>query len=167
MAIRPPPGPIHGNTTTHLQSLINPLSHNDFVYKDFGQKRLCFLDEEKVIVSENYFFPAPEGPGAGARKNLHLCRVGAFENPHRPGGASGPDFGSHYLGMGLQAPASLLAPSGYSIGSSKGSPVHEHCRGLCGRCRPHRGTLSCRPVLGKPVEGVGVKGGRSNRDGLK
>ncbi len=31
--------------------------------------------------------------------------------------------------VGLQAPDSWLAPCGYSIGSSKGSPYHEHRRG--------------------------------------
>jgi len=45
--------------------------------------------------------------------------------------------------VGLQAPTSLLAPSGYSIGSSKGSPVHEHRRGLWGRHRPHTGNVPC------------------------
>src|SRR5207248_619945 len=31
-------------------------------------------------------------------------------------------------GVGMQAPITLLAPSGYSIGSSKATPDHEHRR---------------------------------------
>jgi len=47
-----------------------------------------------------------------ARKKTSTCAVfGAFENPHRPGGASGPVFGSHYEGG--------LASRGHTIGSQR------------------------------------------------
>jgi hypothetical protein len=56
--------------------------------------------------------------------------------------------------VGLQAPTSLLAPSGYSIGSSKASPFHEHRRGLCDCRQQHRGNLPRSPTRCKPVEGI-------------
>lgn len=61
-------------------------------------------------------------------------------------GASAPAFGSRYRATsaagGLASTDALLAPGGYSIGSSKGSLVHEHCRGL-------RLTLTRPPRVGK------------------
>src|SRR5947199_8832302 len=44
-------------------------------------------------------------------KNLHLCRVGAFENPLFSTGASHPGFGSHSR-VGLQAPNVCWLPAG-------------------------------------------------------
>ena len=44
-------------------------------------------------------------------KNLHLCRVGAFENPLFSTGASHPGFGSHSK-VGLQAPNGCWLPAG-------------------------------------------------------
>src|SRR5438128_2132971 len=44
-------------------------------------------------------------------KNLHLCRVGAFENPLFSTGASHPGFGSHSK-VGLQAPNVCWLPAG-------------------------------------------------------
>jgi hypothetical protein len=44
-------------------------------------------------------------------KNLHLCRVGAFENPLFSTGASRPGFGSHSK-VGLQAPSVCWLPAG-------------------------------------------------------
>jgi hypothetical protein len=55
------------------------------------------------------------GSGKSARaeriKNLHLCRVGAFENPLFSTGASRPGFGSHSK-VGLQAPSVCWLPAG-------------------------------------------------------
>jgi hypothetical protein len=63
-------------------------------------------------------------------KNLHLCRVDAFENPLFSMGASCPGFGSHYR-VGLQAPDKLNLGSLRVLltGSSKVPPIHEHRRG--------------------------------------
>ena len=49
------------------------------------------------------FTPVLRAAGGAQKKNLHLCRVDSFENPHYQRGASDPDFGSHYW-VGLQAP---------------------------------------------------------------
>jgi len=60
--------------------------------------------------------------------------------------------------VGLQAPASLLAPSGYSIGSSKVTPDHEHRRGLCRASARHRDDFTTRRGGGQ--EGRGDAGPR-------
>src|SRR5260370_3461997 len=72
----------------------------------------------------------------------------------------------------------MLAPCGYSIGSSKATPVHEHRRGLCCRERPHRGfvprglseskaltTLSQRTVDATSRDPTMPTGGRGQSDG--
>ena len=45
------------------------------------------------------------------KKNLHLCRLGAFENPLFSTGASRSGFGSHSE-VGLQAPNVCWLPAG-------------------------------------------------------
>lgn len=63
------------------------------------------------------------------KKNLHLCRVDAFENPHSRGVPQvrilDPTAGWACKHRTNQS----LAPSGYFIGSSKGWSNHEHRRG--------------------------------------
>ena len=80
-----------------------------------------------------------------AKKTSTCAVLAPFENPLCTLGASAPLFGSHYTvgnrcptRMGLQATVAILAPCGYSIGSSKASPIHEHCRGSYNRERSHK-----------------------------
>src|SRR5262249_36893497 len=55
----------------------------------------------------------------GAEKNLHLGRVGAFENPQLTRGCLSSGFWIPLSGWACKPRKALLAPSGYSIGSSK------------------------------------------------
>ena len=78
---------------------------------------------------EEIFFGRP----ARRRKNLRLCRFGAFENPQCtwvPHARVMDPTTRPERRVGLHAPDRLLAPAGTRIGSSKVSPVHEHRRGF-------------------------------------
>src|ERR1700722_4499466 len=61
-------------------------------------------------------------PILSAGKNLHLCRVGAFENPQLTDGSLSSGFWIPLLWVGLQAPEGSVGSRGDSIGSSKESP---------------------------------------------
>src|SRR5581483_770374 len=89
-----------------------------------------------------------------AQEKTSTCAVSALLRTRIDQGAPQGRFLDPTTTVGLQAPTSLLAPSGYSIGSSKASPVHEHRRGLYDRRRPHSGTLSRLGALCKPVERI-------------
>src|SRR5689334_11549962 len=68
--------------------------------------------------------------GGGAREKTSACAVSALLRTRIDQGVPQGRFLDPTTRVGLQAPTALLAPSGYSIGSSKGSPFHEHRRGL-------------------------------------
>ena len=72
-----------------------------------------------------------------AQKKTSTCAVSALLRTRIDQGVPQGRFLDPTPWVGLQAPTALLAPSGYSIGSSKGSPFHEHRRGLYGRHRPY------------------------------
>jgi hypothetical protein len=74
-----------------------------------------------------------------AQEKTSTCAVPALLRTRINLGAPQPRISDPTtLTVGLQAPNALLAPSGYSIGSSKESLVVEHRRGLCRRERPHK-----------------------------
>ena len=102
-----------------------------------------------LCISEGSSFQAEKS--SPARKKTSTCAVPALlRTRNLPKGASTPGFGSHSRRVGLQAPDILLAPSGYSIGSSKGPPGLEHCRGLCSRnaAAQQESTTSCTLLQG-------------------
>src|SRR5579884_2903704 len=102
-----------------------------------------------------------------SKEKTSTCAVSALLRTRIDQGAPQGRFLDPTTTVGLQAPTSLLAPSGYSIGSSKGSPVHEHRRGLYGCFQPHRRNLPRRPQRCKPVETVPSSHGRVRRLALK
>src|SRR5262245_51872290 len=111
-----------------------------------------FFRREKHVGQVQPSISVTPGPRGCAAKNLHLCRVDAFENPLLSVGALSPGFGSHYAFGGL-ASAGLIdskAPCGCSIGSSKVTSVHEHRRGLghstAHRRGPQEGQRECVPA---------------------
>ncbi len=69
------------------------------------------------------------GPAA-RRKKPPPVPLSALLRTRIDQGVPQPRFLDPTATVGLQAPDALLAPSGYSIGSSKATPVHEHRRGL-------------------------------------
>lgn len=96
--------------------------------------------------------------GGRAQEKTSACAVSdAFENPQCTVGASCPGFGSHYIRWACKRRTTILAPCGYSIGSSKVSPDHEHRRGSRSRCRLHESYFTTAP---SPIQGAGPLSGQ-------
>jgi len=112
-------------------------------------RRLWFSAEKQAV---DFFFRRErnEVQSKCAQKTSACAVSDAFENPRFRVGASCPGFGSHY-GVGLQAPDKIksLAPSGYSIGSSKVTSGYEHRRGFRA-VADSSATVACAPPYRKP-----------------
>jgi hypothetical protein len=132
-------------------------------------RRMVLREFGKKLSGRADFFPsmAPRWGGRGgtvgvedgrgwihAQEKTSTCAVSALLRTRNDQGAPQGRILDPTTKVGLQASTALLAPSGYSIGSSKASPVHEHRRGLHGRDRPHRGNLPRPGARCKRVETI-------------